>query len=247
MAHKKGLGSSKNGRDSQSKRLGVKVFAGQDHQRRRHHRPPARHALPSRCRERRSGGDDTIFATGHGKVQFGRAARQAHRLGRAGRGRSSRLLTRVLRPRPIHVEADAAATARSRSGGRSTSRGAGPRRRRRWRRRCRPVADADLPRPDVAAVQPARRARPRRAGGRGVEQAAAPRAGARGARARRHAGVRPRTATLVCDLAHPGARVVIARGGREAPATSASRRPTRQAPRLAGSARTARRARSSCI
>ena len=29
MAHKKGLGSSRNGRDSQSKRLGVKVFAGQ--------------------------------------------------------------------------------------------------------------------------------------------------------------------------------------------------------------------------
>jgi large subunit ribosomal protein L27 len=29
MAHKKGLGSSKNGRDSRSKRLGVKVFAGQ--------------------------------------------------------------------------------------------------------------------------------------------------------------------------------------------------------------------------
>ncbi len=29
MAHKKGLGSSKNGRDSQSKRLGVKRYAGQ--------------------------------------------------------------------------------------------------------------------------------------------------------------------------------------------------------------------------
>jgi large subunit ribosomal protein L27 len=29
MAHKKGLGSSKNGRDSQSKRLGVKRFDGQ--------------------------------------------------------------------------------------------------------------------------------------------------------------------------------------------------------------------------
>ena len=29
MAHKKGLGSSRNGRDSNSKRLGVKVFAGQ--------------------------------------------------------------------------------------------------------------------------------------------------------------------------------------------------------------------------
>jgi large subunit ribosomal protein L27 len=29
MAHKKGLGSSRNGRDSQAKRLGVKVFAGE--------------------------------------------------------------------------------------------------------------------------------------------------------------------------------------------------------------------------
>ncbi len=29
MAHKKGVGSSRNGRDSQSKRLGVKTFGGQ--------------------------------------------------------------------------------------------------------------------------------------------------------------------------------------------------------------------------
>ncbi len=29
MAHKKGVGSSKNGRDSHSKRLGIKRFAGQ--------------------------------------------------------------------------------------------------------------------------------------------------------------------------------------------------------------------------
>ena len=29
MAHKKGVGSSKNGRESQSKRLGVKVYGGQ--------------------------------------------------------------------------------------------------------------------------------------------------------------------------------------------------------------------------
>ena len=29
MAHKKGLGSSRNGRDSNAKRLGVKMFAGQ--------------------------------------------------------------------------------------------------------------------------------------------------------------------------------------------------------------------------
>ena len=29
MAHKKGLGSSRNGRDSNAQRLGVKTFAGQ--------------------------------------------------------------------------------------------------------------------------------------------------------------------------------------------------------------------------
>ena len=29
MAHKKGVGSSKNGRESQSKRLGIKLFGGQ--------------------------------------------------------------------------------------------------------------------------------------------------------------------------------------------------------------------------
>ena len=29
MAHKKGLGSSKNGRDSNSQRLGIKVFSGE--------------------------------------------------------------------------------------------------------------------------------------------------------------------------------------------------------------------------
>ena len=29
MAHKKGVGSSKNGRDSESKRLGIKIFGGQ--------------------------------------------------------------------------------------------------------------------------------------------------------------------------------------------------------------------------
>ena len=30
MAHKKGVGSSKNGRESESKRLGVKIFGGQN-------------------------------------------------------------------------------------------------------------------------------------------------------------------------------------------------------------------------
>jgi len=70
MAHKKGLGSSKNGRDSQSKRLGVKVFAGQKinaggiivRQRGTRFHPGAGAAL---------GGDDTLFATVSGTVEFG--------------------------------------------------------------------------------------------------------------------------------------------------------------------------------
>ena len=69
MAHKKGLGSSRNGRDSQAKRLGVKIFAGQEvaagmiivRQRGTRFRPGAGTAL---------GRDDTIFATRAGKVDF---------------------------------------------------------------------------------------------------------------------------------------------------------------------------------
>jgi large subunit ribosomal protein L27 len=69
MAHKKGLGSSKNGRDSQSKRLGVKVYAGQEvksgmiiaRQRGTRFRPGAGAGL---------GRDDTIFATRDGVVEF---------------------------------------------------------------------------------------------------------------------------------------------------------------------------------
>ena len=71
MAHKKGLGSSRNGRDSESKRLGVKVFAGQ-----------AVHAGSIIVRQRGTrfypgngtglGGDDTVFATVDGTVAFTR-------------------------------------------------------------------------------------------------------------------------------------------------------------------------------
>ena len=46
MAHKKGLGSSKNGRDSNPKYLGVKMFDGQAREARQDHRPPARHEVP---------------------------------------------------------------------------------------------------------------------------------------------------------------------------------------------------------
>ena len=69
MAHKKGLGSSRNGRDSQAKRLGVKVFAGQPvkagmiivRQRGTRFRPGPGTGI---------GRDDTIFATRPGTVAF---------------------------------------------------------------------------------------------------------------------------------------------------------------------------------
>ena len=69
MAHKKGLGSSRNGRDSNAKRLGVKIFAGQTvtggeiivRQRGTKFRPGEGVGI---------GKDDTIFAKGPGIVQF---------------------------------------------------------------------------------------------------------------------------------------------------------------------------------
>ena len=69
MAHKKGLGSSRNGRDSNAKRLGVKVFAGETvtggeiivRQRGTRFNPGEGVGL---------GRDHTIFATRPGVVQF---------------------------------------------------------------------------------------------------------------------------------------------------------------------------------
>ena len=69
MAHKKGLGSSRNGRDSESKRLGVKVFAGEQvsggeiivRQRGTVFKPGNGVGI---------GRDHTIFATRPGRVEF---------------------------------------------------------------------------------------------------------------------------------------------------------------------------------
>ena len=69
MAHKKGLGSSRNGRDSESKRLGVKVFAGEVvtggeiivRQRGTRFKPGDGAGI---------GKDDTIFAARSGRVEF---------------------------------------------------------------------------------------------------------------------------------------------------------------------------------
>jgi large subunit ribosomal protein L27 len=69
MAHKKGLGSSKNGRDSESKRLGVKVFAGQEIK-------AGMIVVRQRGTRFQSGPgtglgrDHTVFATRDGKVDF---------------------------------------------------------------------------------------------------------------------------------------------------------------------------------
>ena len=74
MAHKKGVGSSKNGRDSNAKRLGIKVNDGQ-----------AILAGGIILKQRgtkihpgvnvRRGGDDTLFATANGVVKFARKGR----------------------------------------------------------------------------------------------------------------------------------------------------------------------------
>jgi large subunit ribosomal protein L27 len=69
MAHKKGLGSSRNGRDSAAKRLGVKVFAGEVvtggeiivRQRGTRFKPGDGAGI---------GKDDTIFAARAGRVDF---------------------------------------------------------------------------------------------------------------------------------------------------------------------------------
>lgn len=70
MAHKKGLGSSRNGRDSNAQRLGVKRYGGQlvnageiiVRQRGTHFHPGLNVGR---------GGDDTLFALAAGTVEFG--------------------------------------------------------------------------------------------------------------------------------------------------------------------------------
>ena len=69
MAHKKGLGSSRNGRDSNAQRLGVKTFAGQTvsggeiivRQRGTRFKPGDGVGI---------GKDDTLYARAAGTVQF---------------------------------------------------------------------------------------------------------------------------------------------------------------------------------
>ncbi len=79
MAHKKGVGSSRNGRDSNAQRLGVKVFSGQTvttgsiivRQRGTRFEPGENVGL---------GRDDTLFALIDGKVVFERHGRSKKRV-----------------------------------------------------------------------------------------------------------------------------------------------------------------------
>lgn len=79
MAHKKGSGSSRNGRDSQSKRLGVKRFDGEHvtagsilvRQRGTAIKPGVNVGV---------GGDDTLFALIDGFVKFEHATRTRKRV-----------------------------------------------------------------------------------------------------------------------------------------------------------------------
>lgn len=75
MAHKKGLGSTRNGRDSKAKRLGVKRFSGENvitgniivRQRGTHIHPGENVGR---------GSDDTLFALANGTVEFTRGEKR---------------------------------------------------------------------------------------------------------------------------------------------------------------------------
>lgn len=79
FAHKKGVGSTKNGRDSESKRLGVKRADGQFvlagnilvRQRGTHIHPGVNVGI---------GSDDTLFAKADGKVRFERVGKDRKRV-----------------------------------------------------------------------------------------------------------------------------------------------------------------------
>ncbi len=70
MAHKKGLGSSRNGRDSHAQRLGVKMFGGQ-HVRTGNVIVRQRGTKFHPGENVGRGKDDTLFALVEGQVEFG--------------------------------------------------------------------------------------------------------------------------------------------------------------------------------
>ena len=75
MAHKKGLGSSRNGRDSQAQRLGVKIYGGQAIKTGQIIiRQRGTHITPGDNVGR--GKDDTLFALCDGTLEFTRGVKR---------------------------------------------------------------------------------------------------------------------------------------------------------------------------
>lgn len=77
MAHKKGQGSVKNGRELPQQALGVKKFGGQEVIAGNHHHPPARHQVAPR-KGVGMGRDYTIFSLVDGRVFFDREGRRVN-------------------------------------------------------------------------------------------------------------------------------------------------------------------------
>ena len=236
MAHKKGLGSSKNGRDSESKRLGVKVFDGQEvkagmilvRQRGTRFRPGRARASDATTRSSRS----ATAASRSDERRRPRRPAATRRLPAAG----------VFHDRArIQVPPAAEATARSLPAREVRAEGRARRRRRRAGRRHRPRRRSD--RRDLSFFPPqpavqgrARRPRARRAQAgrrrRDTSSCAVP------------VGTQVSTRRAACSPTSrtPARRVVVARGGpagaatavRDADAPGAALRGGRDCPERSG-------------
>ena len=216
MAHKKGLGSSRNGRDSQAKRLGVKIFAGQEvkagmiivRQRGTRFRPGPGTGI---------GRDDTIFAMRDGTVEFRRSGekRFVAVVDPRQRLRARPILRDVPRPRPHPRAGGARRRRRALVPAREVRPQGRPRRR---RRRARAATSSSSPTPTCATSPSFRRtsalkARPRRErAGRAEARRRRRRRSSCASRSGRRCSTRAGASSPTSRI--PAARIVIARGRR---------------------------------